>query len=104
MEEEEETGRTLLIKKSIVLKTFFIRIMQHRKVFLCFHQASDMMDAILEGYPKSKKEFLVGKPSKDLLFQALRALTLFFYRMKLEWRLMKTVRWFFQIPEQKDGL
>lgn len=28
---------------------------------LSFSQASDMINAILEGYPKSKKEFLVSK-------------------------------------------
>lgn len=30
---------------------------------LRFSQASDMINAILEGYPKSKKEFLVSESS-----------------------------------------
>lgn len=33
-------------------------------------QASDMMNAILEGYPKSKKEFLVRKESRKIYFFA----------------------------------
>lgn len=33
-------------------------------VVLCLPQASDMINAILEGYPKSKKEFLVSKKKR----------------------------------------
>lgn len=68
--------------------------------FLVFglSQASDMMNAILEGYPKSKKEFLVRTRTSEERLLCLRAQINYPWcphRMKLGWRPMKTVRWLF---------
>lgn len=44
------------------------------EVIVCLCQASDMINAILEGYPKSKKEFLVGGSSANIYFTTCKDL------------------------------
>lgn len=79
-----------------------------------------MMDSILEGYPKSKKQFLVSETScSDQLSETELYATVysrgvlpscqylflishygcFLRRRKLELRPMRTVRWSFQVLE-----
>lgn len=76
-------------------------------VVLCLPQASDMINAILEGYPRSKKEFLVSKkepslpaPHLNLWVNSLKRFPL--HRMRSEWRRTRTVRQFFRALERTE--
>lgn len=69
-----------------------------------------MINAILEGYPKSKKELLVSESNKINCSRCKKKSFLMlnilfsFYRKKLEWRLMKIVRWFPQVHELESSI
>lgn len=57
MAKEEETGNK---SNKVFLNIVLFADDVWKLVLLDSTQASDMMDTILEGYPKSKKEFQVG--------------------------------------------
>lgn len=91
MEEEEEIGNVLTVltctspSKMALIRLFFSHL-----------KASDMINSILEGYPKSKKEFLV---SEKVMFYICHCLVLkylksgsVFFRMKSVWRQMKIIK------------
>lgn len=96
MAKEEETGNK---SNKVFLNIVLFADDVWKLVLLDSTQASDMMDTILEGYPKSKKEFQVGD-IKLLEFIATFFFSLdtatylwrFPFRRRLAWRLMKTTR------------